>query len=102
MSFDKIVLFLLESQEHDFSSSCSAKCYSVKVIEQKGPEENGSESKKCCEKRHCHCLSPMKEAKKMALKDLRSPSMEYALELGKQILKSPLYPQDVKTKDLFL
>ena len=88
-AFDKILLHLLESQEQDISSSHSAKCYSVKVIEQKGQEENISESKKCCEKRHCHC-EIVKETKKMALKDLKSPSMEYALELGKQILKSPL------------
>ena len=53
--------------------------------------EQKTESKKCCEKRHCHCDEKQsKEKKKMSLKDLRSPSMEYALELGKQILKSPL------------
>ena len=53
--------------------------------------EQNTESKKCCEKRHCHCDEKQsKEKKKMSLKDLRSPSMEYALELGKQILKSPL------------
>ena len=53
--------------------------------------EQNTESKKCCERRHCHCDEKQsKEKKKMSLKDLRSPSMEYALELGKQILKSPL------------
>ena len=49
------------------------------------------EDKKCCEKRHCHCA----KEKKLSLKDLKSPSMEYALELSKQILKkSPLSSSD--------
>ena len=47
--------------------------------------------KKCCEKRHCHCDSEKelktKQRKKPEL--LKSPSVEYTLELSKQILESP-------------
>ena len=63
--------------------------------------EQNNETKTCCEKRHCHCETKIKESKerkKMSLKDLKSPSMEYALELGKQILKSPLTSPKVLSK----
>ena len=48
-------------------------------------------TKKCCEKRHCHCDYQEKELKmkRKRLKSLKSPSVEYALELSKQILESP-------------
>ena len=50
-----------------------------------------------CGKRHCHCDTEKNKAltlktKRKRLKSLRSPSVEYALELSKQILHSPLSP----------
>ena len=64
----------------------------IKTVSKKEPLECES-----CGKRHCHCDTEKNKAltlktKRKRLKSLRSPSVEYALELSKQILHSPLSP----------